>query len=341
MTTLVEKDVSGTGAFKLARFEAEASLTATRNPDYWNLENIGNITDLEIFYIPSDTEQTAKLLRGDLDFIDRLNTNQLLRIERSDDYHYHQLPPTNTVFFHFNHRRAEFQDVRVRQAIAHALNHDRILQSTYGDGGAITRTLASKTLGLDDSLEEDRYDVIKAKQLMAEAGFSDGFVIRAITPSIFPKLPSTLRSQLAAIGIEVFSDELPTGEYMEALGVQGTLSGKGYDIILDLAPKQTFSATILSDILKCNSTANEGGFCDPSFDGLIEDLAFFSSTRDFQKLTEFENKIHRRVYDEALILPFVARASFITSVSNLSLEGIMDETTLQPIFQNMVLTPKN
>src|SRR5699024_4555103 len=118
----------------------------------------------------------------------------------------------------FNVQKEPFDDVKVRQAVSMAINKDDIIEGVYDSVGIpAIGPLAPLVFGYDENVSGLEYDIDKAKELLAEAGYEDGFETTIWTNDSEERMNTAIaiQSQLAEIGIEVVIDELEWGAYLE------------------------------------------------------------------------------------------------------------------------------
>ena len=95
--------------------------------------------------------------------------------ETADDLYVETRPALNTGYLAYNYYIVEFQDIRVREAIAHAINRQGLVENFYGAYGEVASNFLPPLIwGHDDTIEDWTYDPELARQLLAEAGFPDG-----------------------------------------------------------------------------------------------------------------------------------------------------------------------
>ena len=207
---------SGPYIMDAANSVSGSQFTFTANPDYWNPD--AQKYDKVVFKVLTDiTARTNALVSGQIDaaLLDPKTGAQaegagLTLTEYSTDW---------MGLFLFDRDgaiTAELADVRVRQAINHAIDRETILeQLALGHGEATTQIFNKGTAAYDADLDEAYpYDPKKAKALLAAAGYESGFTLR------LPLMPGTeailavVTQQLADIGITVEQESVPQANYV-------------------------------------------------------------------------------------------------------------------------------
>jgi len=163
----------GTGPFKFVEWIEGDQITVVANDDYWG----GRPTIDEIIWrvIPDDSARFLALKAGDIDGLEQAVLEDLAAAESDPDLFILTRPGLNTGYLAFNFKVVEFQDVRVREAVAHAINRQGLVENFYGKYAEVaTNFLPPLIWGHNDAIEDWTYDPELAKQLLADAGFPDG-----------------------------------------------------------------------------------------------------------------------------------------------------------------------
>ena len=177
-----EKPV-GTGPFKVTQHAIGKSITLERNPDYFKESPKGQpkIAKVETRFIPDRQTQMAELLSGGLDFIMHVPKDQADQIGTVPNLQVVSGETMRIVFLQMNSQDGSpfpmFKDERVRKAMIHAIDRESMVKQIVGEGGRVLHTLCfpSQFGCTDEGAPRYNYDPAKAKQLLAEAGFKDGF----------------------------------------------------------------------------------------------------------------------------------------------------------------------
>lgn len=238
----------GTGPFTLGTWQTGQSITLLRNPAYaWGSalnENRGApyLEKIVFKVIPDAATQLAALEAGEVDVIFINNPDHLTKLKQDPDIRLEETVLNSLIYLGFNTKQAPFDDPRVRQALAHAINKDEILSLALGGVGIKAFAPLPPTLpGFDPSLAQHElgYDPAKTQALLSEAGFargSDGTWMKdgqplkgaLLTSNRAPNdtIASLVQSQLKAIGVPVEIQQLDSKAVMDA-----TAAGK-FDLLL-------------------------------------------------------------------------------------------------------------
>lgn len=165
----------GTGPFKFVEWVSDDHVTLVRNPDYWG-EIPGNVDTVVFRIIPDAAARYAALQAGEIDAFEGVNVEDIKAIQDSDSLYIQMRGANNVFYLAFSYRVKEFRDVKVRQAIAMAINRDEIVKAFYPPGAEVATTMLPPSLwGFNPDVPPFPYDPEGAKALLAEAGYPNGF----------------------------------------------------------------------------------------------------------------------------------------------------------------------
>ena len=217
----------GTGPYKLENFTVGQELTLVANTDFWGEQP--KVDKLIFRHVPEASTRIAALLSGEVDVIDAVPLQEVLRLEKKPDVKLIQKPALRLYSLDILLEREFFKDVRVRYALNHAINKEGIAKGVFLDAAAIADSpLAFDTFG-HVSVGPYNYDPDRARSLLAEAGWTDSdgdgildkngepFECSILVPE--GKYPydvtvvEAVGSQLGAIGIRVIINAVEKGSY--------------------------------------------------------------------------------------------------------------------------------
>lgn len=275
----------GTGPFTLGEWLTGQSITLLRNPAYaWGPEMNENrgapyLEKLIYKVIPDAATQLAALQAGEVDVIFVNNPDHLGKLRQDPTIRLQEAVLNSLIYLGFNTRKAPFEDPKVRQALAHAVNKDEILSLALGGVGIPAFAPLPPTLpGFDAALAEQElgYDPARAQALLAEAGFTagndgawtkDGQLLKGVllTSNRAPNdaIAALLQSQLKAIGVPVEIQQLDSKAVMDA-----TTAGQ-FDLLLwryDWNDPDALNIYLGSD--RVGST-NRVAYSNPAVDDLL------------------------------------------------------------------------
>jgi peptide/nickel transport system substrate-binding protein len=199
---------NGTGPFKLVEWRQGDSIIMERFADYYGgspgIEPVGPAcVDRVIFrVIPENASRVAALLSGDVDIINELPVHDVPQVEASENAAVMAVNGTRTFFVSINNTKKPFDDVRVRQALNHALNKQLIIDRILGGTAQpLNGVMSPDAFAFNADLTEYGHDPEKAKQLLAESGYPDGIDLVIDVEGQFKEIAEAVAATLADAGI--------------------------------------------------------------------------------------------------------------------------------------------
>lgn len=214
------KNPVGTGQFKFVEWIEGDHMTIEKNPDWRNADQI-QVDTITFKFVPENGTRVAMLETGEADIIYPMPNEMVSKVESNSDIRLEVKDSTVCRYVTMNQNVGPFGDVRVRQALNYAIDKDAYIAVVKGGYGNKLNSAMSPVLPYYAEHEEYPYDVEKAKELLAEAGYADGFsaTIWGNTESETVRGMNFIEQQLSLIGVTI--DVMPMEE--------GTLSTKVYD----------------------------------------------------------------------------------------------------------------
>lgn len=212
----------GTGPFKFVSWTNGDNIVFEGFEDYHN--GAPKLTKVTFRSIPENTNRTIELETGGVDLVYEVDPNDVTRVEENEDLVLQRTANLSTVYIGFNCQKAPFDNVKVRQAVNMALDTDAIIESVMkGVGAPAKGPLGSMVWASNQNLEPYSYDVEKAKALLAEAGYPDGFETTIWTNENQQRMDiaEIAQNQLSAIGIKAEVNVMEWGAYLD-----GTAKGE-------------------------------------------------------------------------------------------------------------------
>lgn len=207
--------VVGTGAFKFENWSAGSHITLVRNPDYWG--QVAAVDKVTFRSIPEGTVRAIELETGGVDIAMGVEPIDEGRLAQNPNVNIIRTPGLGADYVGFNCEKEPFDDVRVRQAINHAIDMDLIIEVVYaGQGVRAVSPISPTVWGANPNLEGYEFDPEKARALLAEAGYPDGFSTSIWTNSnpLRMQAAEIIQADLADIGIDVAVEIMEWGPYL-------------------------------------------------------------------------------------------------------------------------------
>ena len=198
---------SGTGPYRVATWRKDLELVLERNDDYFGEK--GRTRRIVYRPIPEASARIVALETGDVDVITHIPPADLARLEASSTIDVVKKPSNGAQQFRFNHTKKPLDDPRVCQAISYAIDR-KIIVDNLVPGLALPSTSAlTRIMRGYANLGEIPHDPVRARQLLAEAGYPDGFDITISTTPRYNQgveLAEVVAAQLADVGIRATID---------------------------------------------------------------------------------------------------------------------------------------
>lgn len=193
----------GTGPFKFVSRAAQDNIVLERFDDYWGEKAYLDKVTYKI--IENADSILMSLQSGAVDLFAPLTSPQVAQL--GDEFNIEEGTMNLVQAMYLNHAEKPFDDVRVRQALCYAIDRQQILDLAFDGYGSLIGSSMYPAFGkyFDDSLTNYyTYDVEKAKALLADAGYPDGFAMTITVPSNYqPHLDTAqvIVEQLKQVGI--------------------------------------------------------------------------------------------------------------------------------------------
>ena len=291
----IDQQPIGTGPFQFKKYMKDSIVRFESHPAYFKGEP--KIKKM-VFSINTDASvRTQKLLNGECHLLNEPAPQDLEKIRASKQHKVTSAPGLNVGYLAFNTSKKPFDNKLVRQAINHALNKDSYMEAIYlNQATPAVNPLPPTIWSYNKNIEPYEYSIEKAKDLLKQAGYENGFeaelwtlpVSRPYNPN-GKKMGEMMQADLAKIGIKVklitydwstYLDKTRKGEHdMAQLGWSG-----------DNGDPDNF----LNILLSCE--AIEGGnniskWCDKKYSGLVQKARTETDTETRTKLYEQAQEI--------------------------------------------------
>ena len=233
-------DPVGTGPFSFVSYTPQEGIVVKKNTDYWQ-EGLPYLDEVEFKITGSADTALLELQGGSIDIYAYLTDSQANTLK--DTFQVVSSPSNVVQALFLNNAEKPLDDVRVRQAICYALDKDMINEFVAGGNGtpvssAMLPTLKDYYVDLND-MYGSTANIDKAKELLADAGYPDGFDLTIAIPSNYEfhmQTGEVVAEQLKEVGINVTIDAMEWSTWLDQVyngrQYQATISG----ITSDLTP---------------------------------------------------------------------------------------------------------
>jgi peptide/nickel transport system substrate-binding protein len=212
----------GTGPFKFASWDRGQRVVLEKNPTYWK----GPAKYDRVVFRPivEDQARLTELLTGQLDLIVGVPSDFVSQLETNPKVSLLKQTGVHVWYLGINNQKKPFDDRRVRQALNYAVNKEAIVRDVLKGTGTLSKgPVQPNTWGSEPGLKAYPYDPARAKKLLAEAGFPNGFATTLWVPESgsgmqAPVAMSTvIQSNLKAVGVNVTMQTMEWGAYLAKL----------------------------------------------------------------------------------------------------------------------------
>jgi peptide/nickel transport system substrate-binding protein len=289
---------NGTGPFVLESHQAGVKTVFKKNPNWWGTVE-HNLDEVVFTTIGNDATRVAALLSGEVDWMDPVPVQDIQRVNNSPNATVMAGPELRTIFLGMDQTRDEllysnikgknpFKDVRVREAMFLAIDvnviKSRVMRNLATPSALM---IAPELFPLSKDFTRPGPDPEKAKKLLAEAGYPQGFEVAMDCPNDRyvndEAICQAVTSMLARANIKVNLLAQPKAKYFAKI-----LKAGGYDTsfyLLGWTPGTFDSHNVLFDILGCRTDpksnrgeTNNGGYCNPKLDALTDKVLVENDT---------------------------------------------------------------
>ncbi len=317
----------GTGPFKFESYAIDDQVTLVRNDDYFKA-GLPYLDRVVYRVIPDENTQVLALEQGEVDYVWRVPGAELERLGDHDAvtlYGVNSGPgggfcvPTLT----FNLDREVFSDIRVRQAIAHAVNRDQLLaQVLFGSGNVATGPISSAMeFAYTSDVTAYPLDLERADALLTEAGYPSGDTRFSIDLLLFPafvKYGEIIRQNLSEVGIDVQVTPLDRSAFLPTVFGERNFDTNIISYCNNTDPSIGVSRMYRSNNIGDIPFSNGAGYVNPTIDEMFQQAA---STADPATRGQIYGDIQRILVDD---LPYLwLLETRFTAGSGANVNGLM------------------
>jgi peptide/nickel transport system substrate-binding protein len=214
--TIVEQDLAkfasapiGSGPYQFKEWVKNEQTVLAKNPNYWRTP--AQIDTVVWRTIPEDFSRISEVKTGGVDVIVFVPPDRVPELEQSSVLRVEKTPGLRTIFAGMNTWNKPFDNVKVRQAMNYAVDKNALITNLLGGFAVQNGSPVSKSVpGFCAQVQPYPYDPAKAKQLLAEAGYPDGFEITLeATPAMYlqdVQIIQAIAGQLEGVGVKVKSN---------------------------------------------------------------------------------------------------------------------------------------
>lgn len=277
--------VIGTGPFEFVSWVPDSEVVLERNDDYWAEPAAWEDVTYKIF--KNNSARVAAMLSGDVDMIEKIPTADTQRLVEAEDIEVVSVAGNRVMYLHMDQGREEspfakdaegknpLRDPRVRRALSMSLNREALVDRIMdGQGVPAGQLVPEGYFGYSDELTVDEYDPERAKELLAEAGYPDGFDLTFhASNDRYPndsRVAQAIGQFFSRIGIDISVKTLPASVYFSRA------SNLEFSLIMGGAAVETGEASgVLGPLLETYGDSagrgNRGRYSNAEFDSALQE----------------------------------------------------------------------
>lgn len=279
------KNVNGTGPFSLDNYVQGNSLSFKKNPSYWDKETIGGqsyklpfVDNITYRVVKDEATMIAALRTGKIDILEAVRWSEVAQLKKTaPKMQFNRILGNNGQLIALRMDTKPFDDVRVRRALNMAVNKNEIIKTYWGGNAELLAFPMHPTWtgyhepfdAMPDSVKEVfTFNPTKAKQLLAEAGYPNGFTFKTqvSAASTDQDLVAMVAAYLAKVGVKM---EIQVMEYPAHLSAQGT---KTHAAGFHFNTGHSNPTTGMRKNFQTGQYWNPAMYKDPEFDKKIVDM---------------------------------------------------------------------
>jgi peptide/nickel transport system substrate-binding protein len=310
----IDDDPVGTGPYIYENWTIGTEYTLRANENYYSAERAPQNAGVTVRYMPEYNAQVIAMQNAEIDLSIMMSPNNLPEVEADPSLKVLRFEATEGTFAAFNCSKAPFDNLKLRQALNHTVNRDNIIQVYLnGEGVPNYSGLAVGAVGYTDDVTKYEYDLDKAKQLLAEAGYPDGLAFNMIVCTEFYAAAATVwQAELKKIGVDASIEILELGAYYDMTGRgdhEVALSGWYVEADPDGTYEPWFNSAYIGQ-----GGNNFACFNSPEIDEL---LFKGQTTKDLDERLEYYYEIARIAADNAVYAPMSSATGFVVYRENI------------------------
>lgn len=305
----------GTGPFMVEQWDS-AKISMAAHKTSWHPPKVDR---MDLLIVPDSSARLQALETGRIDIAIAVNTDQMDRIARAG-HRTHMRTPNRIMALAFQSMDPSlpFHDERVRQAVNYAINMELITEVLLA--GLVTPASQPATpgaVGYDPDLKPYPYDPDKARTLLKEAGYEDGFSFVNVSPGgTLPNDTAILQqmaSDLAAVGITMENKLVTYGQLLRAV-IQGEFDGQSLMMDFNVRFGDALRPLSRSQNHGCNGV--KPWFCDRDIHAVIEQAVASTDMDERVTLSQQVVKAYRDTAESVFLFPVVGLDGISSRVSH-------------------------
>jgi len=296
----------GTGPFKFVKYQRDTLLKYEKFDSYWQKDK-PYLDGIEFAFVLDPVTQVVSFKAGEADAIMRVTPNDAISLKAMDKYNFYTYySAVYGLAGDSAHSNSVFTDIRVRRAIAYAIDNASVATLGKGYYQATNQLRVPGSYGFNPDVKGYPYNPLKSRQLLAEAGYPSGFETKLLFESTTKDLFTTIQGYLAEVGIKVTLDLADSARFRESCSKGWYNQLVSFDIpcSVGMDPGRALASRL----------ANESVRYDPKSLGRTTDfdtlLAQSNTEFDPDKRLSMLKRLQKMIIDDyCLVMPIYAPGS--------------------------------
>lgn len=306
----------GTGAYKFVELKSGDKIICERFDDYYR--GPAPIKNLVFKIITDASTAVVALEKGEVDLLAQPALTDRENLMNNDKIAYYETELMGNNYIAFNNTEGMFANKKLRQAIAHAIDKESMLMGAVeGAGVIVDNAIPRQCFGYSEDVKGYEYNPEKAKELLAEAGYPDGFPLQLKTmeSATYYKPTEVLQDQLRAIGIDAEIEKMERGAYLSDVYTNAIYDMTVMSMVYTLSDGDAIYAFFHSDMIENGQNFFRADI--PELDELL-DKGRMSSDQEERK--DIYKEVAQILNDECVLIPLYAY--YVGVATNKDLKGV-------------------
>lgn len=294
---LFDREPVGTGPFALVSYQKDTIIRYKAHEKYW--DGAPKIENLVFAITPDASVRWAKLKAGECQVMAHPKPADLEQMKADPNVNLLSKEGLNIGYIAFNTEKKPFDNKSVRQALNMAVNKQAILDTVYRGSGKVAKNPIPPSMwSYNDKVKDYEYNPVKAKEMLAKAGYPDGFemdlwylpVTRPYNPD-GKRLGELVQADFAKIGVKVNLVTYEWGEYRKR-----SKTGEHQAIMFGWSGDNGDPDNFLQVLLGCDAVAGGGNtarWCNKEFEDLTQKAKRLPKQADRAKLYEKAQEVFK------------------------------------------------
>lgn len=319
--------IVGSGPFEVIAFKTGQKYEFKRFEEYHGRK--AKVDKIDVLIISDEATAVLSLQKGELDLAHIRTAENVTALRKDPNINIYSGASGNTsAFIAINTEHPILKDVRIRQAMAHALDRDLIAETVGGEMGVKVCGMLAPDVYWGalkcDELPKYPYDPQKAKKLLVDAGYPNGFKIKYIVIATRPfrDLAPIVQDYWKQVGIEIEIETLPTNDYLKRLN---EASAPALSWII--GPRPPEPSLFLYAAL--HSSSVKPGINSMLYKGVDDLLEKALAAKTDTERKGLYGQIQKKVIEDSIIIPIYVERTILATRKNLDMgRGIRGQNTV-------------